>query len=150
MKAKISKREGGFTLVQLVVAVGIILLLAAVSIPFLTKHTKNARVSAIADNVYNVKTALNAALTRSNINLKDENGDFDYLDDLVNAAVISKRPSFPSCSLWYVRRSDDGNGKYAYYIEIDVSNCPDQVQDDMTYFDEKMDDADGDTGGVRT
>ena len=150
MKAKISKREGGFTLLQLVVAVGIMLILAAVSIPFLTKHTRNARVSAIAENVRNVKTALNAILAKPGINFEDENGDSDYLDDLVNAAAISKRPTYPSCSNWYVRRSDDGNGKYAYYIEIDVSNCPEQVQDDMEYYDEQTDDGDSDAGGVRT
>jgi len=150
MKAKILKRKEGFTLIQLVVAVGIMLLLAAVSIPFLTKHTRNARVSAIAENVYNVKTALNAILAKPGINFEDENGDSDYLDDLVNAAAISKRPTYPSCSNWYVRRSDDGNGKYAYYIEIDVSNCPEQVQDDMEYYDEQTDDGDSDAGGVRT
>ena len=150
MKAKILKRKEGFTLIQLVVAVGIMLLLAAVSIPFLTKHTRNARVSAIAENVRNVKTALNAILAKPGINFEDENGDSDYLDDLVNAAAISKRPTYPSCSNWYVRRSDDGNGNYAYYIEIDVSNCPEQVQDDMEYYDEQTDDGDSDAGGVRT
>lgn len=150
MKARILKRKEGFTLIQLVVAVGIMLLLAAVSIPFLTKHTRNARVSAIAENVRNVKTALNAILAKPGINFEDENGDSDYLDDLVNAAAISKKPTYPSCSNWYVRRSDDGNGNYAYYIEIDVSNCPEQVQDDMEYYDEQTDDGNSDAGGVRT
>ena len=143
-------KEKGFTLVELLIAVGIILLMAAVVVGLFLRHVDRARAANVAENINNIRVALNTTISKTGKHLVDENGDSDYLDDLIELGAISGKPSYPSCGEWFLRKTTDDYGNVAYYIEVDTTDCPEKVENDFQKVDDEIDDSDPNTGQVRS
>ena len=64
-------QEGGFTLIELLVVIGIIVALAAITIPLVTRFTGSGREGALAAETETVQTAMNAMMAEQNITTVD-------------------------------------------------------------------------------
>lgn len=65
------RQEGGFTLIELLVVIGIIVALAAITIPLVTRFTGSGKEGALAAEVETVQTAMNAMMAEQNITTVD-------------------------------------------------------------------------------
>ncbi len=63
------RQEGGFTLIELLVVIGIIVALAAITIPLVTKFTGSGKEGALAAETETIQTAMNAMMADTNITL---------------------------------------------------------------------------------
>ena len=61
------RQEGGFTLIELLVVIGIIVALAAITIPLVTKFTGSGKEGALAAETETIQTAMNAMMADTNI-----------------------------------------------------------------------------------
>ena len=59
---RVSKREAGFTLIELLVVIGIIVALAAITMPMVTKFTRRGGEGALEAETKAVHTAMNAMM----------------------------------------------------------------------------------------
>ena len=66
-KDTILRQEGGFTLIELLVVIGIIVALAAITIPLVTRFTGSGKEGALAAETETVQTAMNAMMADQNI-----------------------------------------------------------------------------------
>ena len=64
-------QEGGFTLIELLVVIGIIVALAAITIPLVTRFTGSGKEGALAAELETVQTAMNAMMAEENITTVD-------------------------------------------------------------------------------
>ena len=138
----------GFTLLELVVAIAIVLLIGATVSPILLQHLKDAKVATVNENLTNIKAAFESWYTKEAGVIKDANGDGNYLDDLVNAGWLTKSPTDPNFD-YEIIRADDGSGHYAYSIRIkaasdDVVSTASEI---LQALDEKVDDGNATGGG---
>jgi len=147
--AMMKKGHKGFTVIELIVAVGILLLIATVAGAFLITNSGRAMKASILENCNNIMAAVNTTVVSTQKHLEDSDGDGDYLDELIALNALDRRPAQPSCSTWYLRRTDDGNGHYSYYVEIDVSSCSERVSQLLQEIDDDYDDGDGSSGNIR-
>ena len=115
MRKKLRSQKG-FTLIELIVAVGIMLILAAAATPFLLSHIKDAKVSSFNEELLNVKAAFDSYFTKNGGLISDSDGDGDFLDEMIDAGWISNDPSRHNLT-WTVKSHTD-SGKVAYYIHI--------------------------------
>jgi len=65
------RQEGGFTLIELLVVIGIIVALAAITIPLVTKFTGSGKEGALAAETETVQTAMNAMMAEQNVTTVD-------------------------------------------------------------------------------
>ena len=65
------RQEGGFTLIELLVVIGIIVALAAITIPLVTRFTGSGKEGALAAETETVQTAMNAMMADQNITTVD-------------------------------------------------------------------------------
>ena len=72
-KDTVLRQEGGFTLIELLVVIGIIVALAAITIPLVTRFTGSGKEGALAAETETVQTAMNAMMADTNITVVDEN-----------------------------------------------------------------------------
>ena len=70
-KDTVLRQEGGFTLIELLVVIGIIVALAAITIPLVTKFTGSGKEGALAAEKESVQTAMNAMMADLNITIVD-------------------------------------------------------------------------------
>lgn len=110
------RSQKGFTLIELIVAVGIMLILAAVATPILLGHVKDSKVSNINEQLLNVKSAFDSYFTKNNGLISDSDSDGDFLDEMINAGWISNNPSRHNLT-WTVKSYTD-SGKTAYFVHI--------------------------------
>ena len=143
------KDRKGFTLIEVLVAMGILLIIATVAGAFLVTSTDRAIKAGILENCNNIMTAVNTSIASMQKHLEDSDGDGDYLDELIALNVLDRLPVKPSCAAWYLRRNDDGNGHYSYYVEIDLSSCNERVSHLLEEIDQDYDDGDGSSGNIR-
>ena len=61
------RQEGGFTLIELLVVIGIIVALAAITIPLVTRFTGSGKEGALAAETETIQTAMNAMMADQNI-----------------------------------------------------------------------------------
>ena len=61
------RQEGGFTLIELLVVIGIIVALAAITIPLVTRFTGSGKEGALAAETETIQTAMNAMMADTNI-----------------------------------------------------------------------------------
>jgi len=111
------RKQAGFTLIELIVAIGIMLVLAAVATPFLLAHIKDAKVASLNEQILNVKASFDSYFTKRGGILTDSDNDGDYLDEMINEGWLSGDPSKNDLT-WTVKSYTDANGKTSYYIEI--------------------------------
>ena len=70
-KDTVLRQEGGFTLIELLVVIGIIVALAAITIPLVTRFTGSGKEGALAAEKETVQTAMNAMMADVNITTVD-------------------------------------------------------------------------------
>ena len=70
-KDTVLRQEGGFTLIELLVVIGIIVALAAITIPLVTRFTGSGKEGALAAETETVQTAMNAMMAEQNITTID-------------------------------------------------------------------------------
>ena len=61
------RRESGFTLIELLVVIGIIVALAAITIPLVTSFIDTGKEGALAAETKNIQTAMSAMMAEQNI-----------------------------------------------------------------------------------
>ena len=128
---KNKRRSKGFTLIELVVAIGIMLVLAAVATPFLLGHIKDAKISSMNEQFLNIESAFNSYYLKHNGILVDSDNDSDYLDEMINDGWLSSSPSGKNDLTWLVKKFEDAaTGKIAYYIRVEST-----TQDSYDYLD---------------
>lgn len=66
-KDTVLRQEGGFTLIELLVVIGIIVALAAITIPLVTRFTGSGKEGALAAETVTIQTAMNAMMAEQNI-----------------------------------------------------------------------------------
>ena len=66
-KDTVLRQEGGFTLIELLVVIGIIVALAAITIPLVTSFTGTGKEGALAAETKNIQTAMHAMMADQNI-----------------------------------------------------------------------------------
>ena len=66
-KDTVLRQEGGFTLIELLVVIGIIVALAAITIPLVTRFTGSGKEGALAAETETIQTAMNAMMADQNI-----------------------------------------------------------------------------------
>ena len=67
------RQEGGFTLIELLVVIGIIVALAAITIPLVTRFTGSGKDGAIAAETATVQTTMSAMMADLNLTTVDAN-----------------------------------------------------------------------------
>ena len=72
-KDPVLRQEGGFTLVELLVVIGIIVVLAAITIPLVIKFTSSGKEGALAAERESVQTAMNAMMAEQDIATVNDN-----------------------------------------------------------------------------
>jgi general secretion pathway protein G len=82
------QREGGFTLVELMVVMLIIAILAAVAIPVFMQSIRNAREAALKEDLHVMRDAIDSYTM-------DKNQAPQSLDDLVQSGYLKKIPTDP-------------------------------------------------------
>lgn len=94
---KMFKKNGGFTLVELIVVIAILAILAGVAIPAYSGYIDKANETADTTTLTAIKTATMAALATegrvTKIVVEDKNGDTIavYLDDSPTAATLTDK-----------------------------------------------------------
>jgi general secretion pathway protein G len=100
--AKTTRRQGGFTLVELMVVMLIISVLAAIAIPAYIASLKNAREAVLKEDLHVMRQAIDS------YTMDKEKGP-QSLDDLVQAGYLKEIPTDPmthSSSTWVTATSD--------------------------------------------
>jgi len=146
---RIRRNRKGFTLIELIVAIGIMLILAAVATPFLLAHIKNAKVGNLNEQILNVKAAFDSWYTAKGGLLPESGEDSDHLDDMVTDGWLSNNPSGRNNLNWYVRRLED-NGTYIDVIEVENedTNGYGYLSDIVGQLDQTVDGSDNGSDGI--
>ncbi len=138
------KERGGFTLLEVVVAVVVMLLVGAAVAAMLLKQVNRGRTSAAAYDIISIRTAITSAAARGD--LKDSNGDGNYLDDLIRKGYLTKSPTVIPGATYQVLKSATENGTTIYYLEITCNNtvCERTIKE----LDKEIDGGDGPDNGT--
>jgi len=149
IKNRRKQGEGGFTLIELVVAIGIMLILAAVATPFLLGHIKDAKVASLNEQVLNINAAFDSYYTKEGGILTDSDGDGNYLDDMIDAGWLSNDPSGKNGLNWTIERYEDASHKVAYYVKITNADASgySYITDLASTLDEAIDGTDDGSNG---
>lgn len=87
-KLSTRKRDGGFTLIELIVVMSIIAILALVAVPVFTSDIKAAKEAALKEDLHVMRTAIQAYT-------EDKNKAPQSLDDLVQSGYLGAIPVDP-------------------------------------------------------
>ena len=99
---RVSRRQGGFTLVELMVVMLIISVLAAIAIPAFIASIKSAREAVLKEDLHIMRQAIDS------YTMDKEKGP-QSLDDLVQGGYLKEIPSDPmthSTTTWVTATSD--------------------------------------------
>ena len=142
-------RKKGFTLIELVVGIGILVIVGAAALLYIVNSAEKAHLAQIREQQLHIASAVNSVVTERLGMVEDTDGDGDYLDELVALGALSMEPKVPPCSTWYLKAVQDDQGRRAWYIEIDLENCPPDVKKIFQKLDEQYDDSSPSSGRVR-
>ena len=87
-KLSTRKRDGGFTLIELIVVMSIIAILALVAVPVFTSDIRAAKEAALKEDLHVMRTAIQAYT-------EDKNQAPQSLDDLVQSGYLAAIPVDP-------------------------------------------------------
>ena len=87
-RLSIRKRDGGFTLIELIVVMSIIAILALVAVPVFTSDIRAAKEAALKEDLHVMRTAIQSYTA-------DKNKAPQSLDDLVQAGYLASIPTDP-------------------------------------------------------
>jgi general secretion pathway protein G len=96
------RREGGFTLIELVIVMAIIAILASLAVPVFTNTIKNAKEAALKEDLHVMRNAIDSYTM-------DKGKAPQSLDDLVQAGYLREIPVDPmteSKDTWVTSTSD--------------------------------------------
>lgn len=96
------RREGGFTLIELVIVMAIIAILASLAIPVFTSTIRNAKEAALKEDLHVMRNAIDSYTM-------DKGKAPQSLDDLVQAGYLREIPVDPmtqSRDTWVTSTSD--------------------------------------------
>ncbi len=96
------KREGGFTLVELMIVMAIIMILATIAIPIYVRTLQRAKEATLREDLHTMRTAIDSYTI-------DKEKAPDSLDDLVQAGYLKSIPVDPMTSsneTWITGMSD--------------------------------------------
>ena len=99
---KTSRRQNGFTLVELMVVMLIISVLAAIAVPAFIASIKSAREAVLKEDLFTMRRAIDSYTM-------DKDKGPESLDDLVQAGYLKEIPVDPvthSSSTWVTATSD--------------------------------------------
>lgn len=86
------KQEGGFTLIELVVAIAIMLVIAAGVTPMLLSHLDDANTASMSETLLNVNTAFNSYYTEQKMAGATPTGNDILSSGIVTEGFMSKVP----------------------------------------------------------
>jgi len=89
---QISKNKNthkGFTLIELIIAICIMLITAVIATPFIIHNIERSRVTNIVENILNIRTAFNSYFIKTSGVIADVNSNGDFLDDIIANGWIS-------------------------------------------------------------
>jgi len=145
------KSQEGFTLIELVVAIGIMLILAAVATPFLLAHIKDAKVANVNEQVLNVKAGFDSYFTKNGGLIADSDADGNYLDEMITDGWMSSDPTGKNSLNWAVEKYTDGSNNSSFFIHIVNAAAGDggytYLADIVSDLDEIIDGADDGSAG---
>ena len=125
-------RQRGFTLTEIVIAVGVILLIGAVIVPLILSHMQDSRVASVSDNRLKIQAATRSAVLDQQGELKDTDNDGDYLDELIRLGYLDRRPSLMGEEPQNVilKEAPSGDG-IQYYLKLDCNSteCQQLIKD---------------------
>jgi general secretion pathway protein G len=96
------KGESGFTLVELMIVMAIIMILATIAIPVYVKTLQRAKEATLREDLHTMRTAIDSYTV-------DKEKAPDSLDDLVQAGYLKSIPKDPmtsSTDTWITGQSD--------------------------------------------
>lgn len=123
-------KQKGFTVIELVVGIGVMLLLGAVVVPMVLHHLYDSKLAHGTEDMLNVHTALRSALLQNEGKLP-EPASGDYMETLLALGVIDRAPqSLDASGPWKILKSTTGGQDY-YYLDIPcaTSMCQKLVAD---------------------
>ena len=94
--------EGGFTLVELMIVMAIIMILATIAIPIYVRTLQRAKEATLREDLHTMRTAIDSYTI-------DKEKAPDALDDLVQAGYLKSIPVDPitsSSETWITSQSD--------------------------------------------
>jgi prepilin-type N-terminal cleavage/methylation domain-containing protein len=130
MRAKSSRRRGGFSLVELVIVIVIIGVIAAIAIPRISRGAKGADESALRGNLAVLRSAIDMyaaehggqfpASTAAGMNAPDGTGAIQ-----TEGALIGQLIMFSTIDGTVNATKDTANGfKYGPYLRKGIPPCP--------------------------
>jgi general secretion pathway protein G len=103
MRAKLKNRNAGFTLIELMIVISLILILVSVSVPAYNQSILRAKESVLKQNLFQLRSLISQYTL-------DKQKAPQALDDLVSAGYLKQLPVDPmtaSNSTWTVEQEDD-------------------------------------------
>ena len=87
--------QKGFTLIELVVAIAIMLVIGAAVTPMLLGHLKDAKVASVNETLLNTKTAFDSYYVKKMVQkgAVDIAGDKDLLVDMLAEGLMGRKPA---------------------------------------------------------
>lgn len=139
------KERKGFTLLELIVAVAIMLVIGAAATPLLLSHIKDARVANVNEQLVNLKAAFDSYFTSKAGVLPSSS---NYITEMVNDGWLATTPVNQFVNFAVKKYTDAGTGKVAYYTELAKKDNADYVavKELLSRLDSKIDDGQKDAG----
>jgi general secretion pathway protein G len=103
MRVALNSKDGGFTLIELMIVIGIILILVGIAIPNYQQSIKRSKEATLSQDLYTLRQAIDSYTM-------DKDRGPQSLDDLVTAGYIRSVPIDPITrrnDTWVTDQSDD-------------------------------------------
>ena len=113
--AKKIRRQGGFTMIEMIIVISIVLILSAIAIPRYMQHVLRAREAVLREDLYSMRQAIDQYT-------QDKDKAPQSLEDLVSAGYLHGIPKDPFT---------DKNDTWQPVTDDTIAN-PDQTQTGIT------------------